>query len=706
MQIKYNLIGLLNSFQTGILGKMLELGFTRSFLCLLFFLAHIECKIPFFLRINYCSTPQCKQIGRSITRYLNQSIDPCENFYRFSCDGWASNTKKPDSEPVWSHWQILSSKINDRVERILNSEAKNGNIGLMKAAKFYNACLDINSREDKYLHDLRLLVKDLRGWPIAHDEVNLKDYNWFRDILKITRLLGAHPIFKVSVNIDYKNTSLYTLYIEPGNLIYPTYILKEPKKHPTEMKAYKFWILQTIRYLYGNITNRNVKLDVSRIIYFETKLAELLERSKNERITFDSLNQKFPFNWQSALKLWVLDKGMKFEKNDTLVIKNYSYFVNVFNFLQRIDPILIANYLMWYTVKDLSRDTGSKMRELNFLVDRSVLGVTSDIEPKNECLNGVIKYFQNALLPTYLEKHSTEKMFQRVQTMVDNIKSEYIKLIKKSHWLNEQTRYLAIEKIKYMKEYIGYPNWAKNSTKINEFYEKVNVTTNHFRNVVNMKNFLEEKILLKYKTNLTEPIWPSGSFEINAFYSILQNAIFIPIGILQPPFFNPNVPEALNYGALGSLIGHEISHALDISGRQANKHGIIGKWWIEDDIQRYEKQVECYENLYDSLNVNGRSTIGENIADNIGIEISFLAFKKLKNQKVITLIPHLETFSKEQLFYLAYSQMWCETQEKNEMFLTDEHAPAESRVLGTLNNENFNKHFHCDTVNKTYCKLW
>ncbi|XP_044759680.1 neprilysin-1-like isoform X1 [Coccinella septempunctata] len=706
MQIKYYLMGLLNSFQTGIPRKMLVRSFARTFLCLVFLLVSCECRIPFFFRINYCSTKQCEIVGSSINRHLNQSVDPCVNFYRFSCDGWISNTKKPDSEPVWSNWQILSHKINDRVENILNTEIKTHNLGLKKAAKFYNACLDIPSKEKQYLDNLRLLVKDIRGWPIAQDKPDLKDYNWFRDILKITRLLGAHPVFKVSVNIDYKNTSLYTLYIEPGDLIYPLYILKEPKKYPIEMKSYKFWILQSIKYLYGNNLGRNIKLDVSKIIYFEEKLAELMERSKNERFTLYSLNQKFPFKWKEAFKILTLDEGMEFGENDTFIIKNLSYFANVFNFLQRIDPTLIANYLMWYTVRDLSRETGPQMRSLNFMVDKIVLGVKSDIEPRTECLNSVVRYFQNALVPVYLEKYSNEKILQRVQKMVANIKTEFIKLIKRSYWLNEKTKDLAIEKIKYLKENVGYPDWTGNLTKINEFYGKVNLTNNHIHNVVNMKNFLEENVLGKYKSHVGEPLWPGGPFEINAYYSILQNAIFIPLGLLEPPFFNPNVPEALNYGALGSLIGHEISHALDMSGRQANKYGIIGKWWIDHDIGRYEKQAECYENFYDSLKVDGHLTIGENIADNVGIDISFSAFKRLRNHKTITIIPQLETFSKEQLFYLAYSQMWCEIGENNSFLQTDEHAPAESRVLGTLNNENFNKHFHCDTETKAYCKLW
>lgn len=148
-----------------------------------------------------------------MNNHLNQSVDPCQNFYRFSCDGWTSNTKKPSSEPVWGKWQILSSTINDRIEDIINSDMKDMNVGLMKAAKFYQACLDINSKEKEYLDNLKLLLKSIRGWPIIQEKVNLKNFNWFRDILKITRLLGAHPIFKVSVNIDYKNTSVYTLYV-------------------------------------------------------------------------------------------------------------------------------------------------------------------------------------------------------------------------------------------------------------------------------------------------------------------------------------------------------------------------------------------------------------------------------------------------------------------------------------------------------------
>ncbi|KAL3272861.1 hypothetical protein HHI36_014322 [Cryptolaemus montrouzieri] len=514
--------------------------------------------------------------------------------------------EKPDSEAVWSNWQILESRMNERIESILNFGSKDNNIGLIKAAKFYNACLDDSLMENKYLSDLRMLVKDLRGWPLVQDEVNLENYNWFKDILKITRLLGVHPIFKVNVNIDYRNTSSYALYIEPGDLIYPSYILKEPKKYPVEMKSYKFWILQTIKHLYKDKLRRNVKADVTKIPQFE----------------------------------------------------------NVFSLLQRIDPKIIANYLMWYVVKDLSRETGNHLRLLNFMVDKSVMRIKSDITRKTECLNEVKRYFQNALVPQYTQQHLIPKTLETVKEMVYNIKNEFIKVIKRSYWLNDHTKNLAVEKIKYLKEYIGFPAWANNISQLNEFYNAVNITHSHLHNVIHLKNFLMEQNLKKYKQNVDEANWPSGSLDVNAYYSILQNAVFIPLGILEPPFFDPNIPEALNYGALGSLIGHEISHALDMTGRQANKFGNIGIWWIEEDILKYEKQTECYENFYNSLDVNGQLTIGENVADNVGIQISFSAFRKLKNSKVFTMIPNLETFSNEQLFFLAYSQMWCEITEK------------------------------------------
>ncbi|KAK9885460.1 hypothetical protein WA026_010955 [Henosepilachna vigintioctopunctata] len=672
---------------------MIDQSYSVTLLCIVSFFVHLsDCKIPFFFKIEYCNTPRCVTIGRHISRYLNETIDPCENFYKYSCDGWTSKTKKPTSEPIWSNWQIIASKINDRIEDIINFKGENENIGLSKAAKFYYACLDNGAKEYNYVNNLRSLVKNIRGWPMVQEKITWKGYNWFRDILKLTRLLGVHPIFKV--------------HIEPGDLIYPSYILKEPIKYPIEIKSYKFWIYQTIKYLYKNKNLRNIKLDVAKIIQFETKLAHMKERSASKRFTLSELEIKFPFNWMRAFQILNLNEDMKFSHNDTVIIKNLSYFENIFNFLQKLDPAIVANYLMWYAVKDLSRETGPQMQMLSFMVDKSVLGIRADISRRTECLNEVNKYFHNALVPLYVDSYLIPNTLPVIREIITNIKNEYIKMLKRSLWLNEQTKNLAIEKIKHLKQYIGYPIWTKNLTKINYHYEKVNISSNHFYNVVNLKNFLAETNFELYKKSVQEVVWPSGPLEVNAYYSILQNAIFIPLGILEPPFFDLNVPDSLNYGALGSLIGHEISHALDMAGRQANKYGNIGKWWIDDDIIKYEKRAECYEKLYNSMEVNGHLTLGENIADNVGIDISFAAFKKLKSSKVFTMIPHLETYSNEQLFFLAYSQMWCEISEKKDILFNDEHSPVQDRVRGTLNNENFHKYFHCDVLNKKYCKMW
>ncbi|XP_060523313.1 neprilysin-1-like [Cylas formicarius] len=626
-----------------------------------------------------------------------ESEGPCDNFYRHTCSAWLSQTRRPEFESVWNHFIEGSYKINRNVRKIL--ENASDDVTLKKAKTFYEACVNFGSHEDRYVINLKLLIDYFSGWPLAEDKWSGVNYNWLESVAQINKVLDVHPIFKFHVGIDYKDTRKYSIYIEPGTLIFPQNALLKPLNYSRELRAYSQWIIKSALHLYPKkYVTKRLKLQAKNIVEFEARLAKfMVPKSNIEKTNVKMLSVRTSINFLDVLRHLFAGPTFKVEQTDSVVVRHLEYFVNVMEFLKDVDSESIANYLIWCVIKALSRDTSRYLHELNFLMDKAVLGITADISRRTECVSKVIDHFSFAILAKYLDFYFDESSIENVDNIVTNARMEFEKLLDQNDWISEGTRSLAIEKVKKMQHFVGFPNWARNGSVVNMFYENLSISNNHLLNVINVKNFKSENNLRLLNSNADSILWPSNIFEVNSYYSVLQNSVFIPLGILQPPFYKQNRPSIHNYGALGALIGHELSHSLDTIGRQANVQGTISQWWPLQDIFNYQTRTRCFEDLYNSKHI---PTVGENIADNVGLEISLQAYKNLDLEGIL-----LTDMGMDGLFFSSYAFMWCEKSEAMELF-NDEHTAVESRVnRAMLNNKSFRKLFNCSSV-PNYCELW
>lgn len=294
----------------------------------------------------------------------------CENFYELTCSKWLTSSIKPKYEPIWNKHIQLNYKNYERLIHILENE--NDEV-LEKPQKFYKACINVEENDTKYWKNLKLLIELLKGWPITKTVwVHQNNYDWLEELVQIHRLLQVQPILKFSVNVDYKNTSIFTLYIEPGNLIFPHHILNNSNLYQSELKVYEEWILNTLHHLYGKNDGYVIE-KVRKIVNFEQKLANIQRNSNLYRTTINKLHKQFPANWLLIFnKLFV--NITEIQPNQTIIIRNIFYFRQLYKLLQQTDKRVIANYFMWNVLKELSRDTTNYMRNLSFLVDKALLG--------------------------------------------------------------------------------------------------------------------------------------------------------------------------------------------------------------------------------------------------------------------------------------------------------------------------------------------
>ncbi|CAH1375963.1 unnamed protein product [Tenebrio molitor] len=478
------------------------------------------------------------------------------------------------------------------------------------------------------------------------------------------------------------------IYVEPGNLIFPQHVLTS-SGYNTELEAYEQWILGTAKHMYNK---SHVDEDVVKeIVKFEMHLAKLMEnKPKNERTTVLKLSKKFSTDWSRVFDL--IFKGFaKITPNTVITIRNYDYLKNLFLLIDKKGRRVANDYITWAVIKDLSRDTTPHMRNLNFLIDQAVLGVQDDLSREHECLNKIIEYFSPSLVPQYLNSYVNPKVFPKVTAMVASIKTAFIETLLRSDWLSKGAKLLSVEKVKNVQLYLGYSKWHLTGAPL-RLYHKLEMTDDHFMNVIKLRYFKTTQELFRLaekqpRTSCSKVMirfrWPSTPFEVNAFYSILQNSIFIPLGLLEPPFFHLFGDDTLNYGALGSLIGHELSHSLDPAGILADPTGKITKWWPDRDLDLYKNRIRCF---------TGANTLAEMISDSNGLRISVTAVKKVAPRE------------KLRRFFMSFAQMWCETSGNTDIFNGEEHPPVWDRVQSLSNNQDFRRAYNCGSAQS--CKLW
>jgi len=324
----------------------------------------------------------------------------------------------------------------------------------------------------------------------------------------------------------------------------------------------------------------------------------------------------------------------------------------------------------------------------------------------------------------YVKRFFDQFAIEKTETMIDEIKKTFKKRVKEHEWIDEKTTKYVFEKADALKSKIGYAKYVVRPKDLSSRFRRLNITSKtFFQNNVEVDKWVRHRLFAKLRKLVDKEKWPMFPQTINAMYQFYENEIVIPAGILQAPFFySAEIPRSLSYGALGSIIGHEMTHGFDNTGRKFDKNGdIVKEWWSKSSLAEFNKRSECIEEQYSKYKVqgkypiSGKVTLGENIADNGGTKLSYYAYHDWlqKNGTREFLLPGLE-YSNEQLFFIGYAQEYCShARPKTEYIatLSEIHAPPKFRVIGTLSNfKEFSAAFNCP-VNSTMnpenkCEVW
>jgi len=341
---------------------------------------------------------------------------------------------------------------------------------------------------------------------------------------------------------------------------------------------------------------------------------------------------------------------------------------------------------------------------------------TEEIQERYKtCIDHTNKMMGNALGKYFVEKTFTGNSMEEVKEMISNIKQAMLNRILETSWLDQTTFDEAINKVnKITFDNIGYPVYILKPKELIKDYEGFEVDSEVlFNTIINYGKFIVRKKIKSIDEPVKSDEWIMNPQTVNANYYPIDNTMFFTAGVLQQPFYNVHQPDYINYGFIGSIIGHELTHAFDNSGRLFDANGVYRNWWTNSTTNQFENLSTCFIEQYDQykmvvndeeINIDGKQTLGENLADNGGINRSLEAWKlsrkdKKKFNERNKALPGLSDFTAEQLFYVSFGQIYCEKRTPESLkhqILTNEHSPGKYRIIGTLsNNENFAKVFNC-----------
>ncbi|KAI8875509.1 zincin, partial [Backusella circina FSU 941] len=691
---------------------------------------------------------------------VDLSIDPCDNFYEYTCSNWEKAHDIPDGKSSINSFVILQQENKEVLRNIFSHDfddfyqrthSSSGHLpdpekllekqNFEKVKDMYDACMDENSIDNLGPEPI---------FPLLHEIQSLYPASGADDTRKVTQTLtylAKHAIgvlFDIYIDADQKDPNQNVLQLYQSGLTLPSkvYYTKDDT-----IEVFLDGVKETFDAVFNHPNSPDKGWDKYRIdqmarmvINFEKKLAELSqlpEELQDPEATYNLMSLKeITAIAPSVLWEYYIDQLLPRDapRPEKIVISSPTYIGNVSKtLLEKVNVRDLQAYFIWraiYTYADaLGEDVRKPLRKLN---SKLVGTDPKAIKPRWDTCLDEINSIAGFLSGRYfvLEKFGGDAK-SRADEFVNSIKQAFLERLPKLSWLDDETRTRAVEKVNKLIRKVGYPDKTPDvmsPVSLSEYYSDLKTKRGDY-----FSNYLESRLwAVRDQWREIDKIpdrrkWFMNPQEVNAYYNPSFNEIVFPAGILQSPFFGNNAPDYLNYGGIGAVVGHELTHGFDNMGKHFDGEGRLIQWWTEETSKAFDAKAKCFIEQYsnftvedefgEEIHVNGRLTLGENLADNGGLGESYVAWKKKydsnKENKDVRL-PGLDNLSPEQLFFVNFGRIWCNKATKAQAkkgVLTDEHSPAKWRVNGAIQNSKyFAEVFNCplgSLMNPVHkCELW
>ena len=638
---------------------------------------------------------------------MDRSIDPCVDFFAYSCGGWIKNNPIPPDQSSWDLYSKMEDENKEKLRGILEaaSAPEAGRTAVnQKIGDYYAACMDEKAIEEKGIEPLK---EELDRIAKIGSKAELADV--------ASAMATDNVLFRFESIQDFRDANQVVANADQGGLGLPDrdYYLKTDNKSEELRKAYVAHV-QKMFELLGDASG-TAAVEAQAVMRIETNLAKgsltRVERrdpkNLDHKLSSGELQKLSPeFQWQ----VYFTKVGLPSISSLNVAVPNFFKTLNEEIGKESLDEW--KTYLRWHLVHANARQLSSAIFNENFAFYGKTLQGNEQPKPRwKRCTEDIDDFLGEALGQAYVEKYFSPKAKQEALTIVNEIRAAMEQDINSLGWMSPTTKQQALAKLHGMANKIGYPNKWRDYSKLEI------VRGHHLGNVERSRQFEFNRQLGKIGKPVDRGEWQMTPPTVNAYYDPQMNDINFPAGVLQPPAFDPDSDAAPNYGDTGGTVGHELTHGFDDEGRQFDAQGNLRDWWTPEDAMQFEKRASCISDQYskyviiDDIKINGKLTLGEDVADLGGLLLAYMAWKEdTKNQK----LEPIDGLTPEQRFFVGYGQSWCghvRDESKRLRATIDPHSPMKYRTNGVVSNmPQFEEAFHCKAgqpmVNANSCRVW
>jgi len=695
-----------------------------------------------------CLSAGCVKAAAALLENIDPSQDPCQDFYQFACGTYLKETVIPSHMKKKGRFNTLGTKLKERLKTLFEADPEEDEPAVFASArKLYSSCMDQDRIEKSGRALILKRVEELGGWPVLEgQEWNMDAFTW-QKLVETAQRMGLHAevLLHTKISVSSKDSTKYMLKVDqPKPGLARKYLINGFED--ADVQAYFRYMIGTAVYLGAD--EELARNELKEALKFELKLSEISlskEARRNETLitnhmSIDNASKLYPdYDWLDHLNNILDSKDISLNKEEIINLAVPEYFKALGSLLPNTEKRSVANYMVWRYVKYMMTFTDKEGLDIKLAYDSILSGKQSKSPRWETCVKSTA---QTEFKPTtlYHEQGSLTNavgsMFARqyfpienkavADEMVTTVREEFKLMLNELDWMDEKTRNKAHEKIDLMKSFIAYENEILNNTILDSYYAGLSLdSTNYLENMLSVKRFINKH----YTDNFRAPVDPyswnrhSGAAIVNAFYEPSENSMNFPAGFIDGVFFQADRPAYMNYGALGVVIGHEITHGFDDQGRLFDAFGNLVNWWEKETKEKYLEKAQCIIDQYgnytvdvkgETINLNGVTTQGENIADHGGVKESIRAYDRLIARTGLEpRLPGLP-YSQNQLFWLSGGAMWCQVSRPEalkEYILTDPHSPARFRINGPFSNMvEFARDWNCPTGSpmnpEKKCRVW
>jgi putative endopeptidase len=653
---------------------------------------------------------------------IDKTVDPCVDFYEYSCGNWRKNNPIPSDQVRWGRFNELADYNNYSLYSELKAAADAPKSPLQKQyGDFFAACMNTDKIDELGIKPLKAQLDAIAALKNVHE---LAAFNAKQE------RRGGGAFFGIGITQDQKDSTQQIAATGQGGISLPDrdYYLNTTPRYQ-KIRAQYLEHMKKMFVLLGD-TPEEAAIESANTIWIETELAagsmdrvELRDPSKRYHVMTIAEVQKLSpdFDWQTYLD------GIKVPAK-TINVSSPIYVKTVEYELSHGRLFAIKSYLRWHVIHGAANLLAKPIADENFAFFNATLNGQKEEQPRwKRCTRMTDGALGEAVGQDWVRENFPGTSKANMKKLIAALENAMAVDLKTLPWMSEETRIEARKKLDAITDKIGYPDKWKD-------YSSIEVNRDDLLgNVTRAGSYERKRNLAKFGQPVDPTEWGMTPPTVNAYYNPAQNNINFPAGILQPPFYDNNFDAAVNYGGIGVVIGHEMTHGFDDQGSQYgptgnvkyNADGSIGSWFTPEDKKKFQVRSECTAKEYDGFevapgqNLNGHLTLGENSADNAGIRIAFQALqatlaKPGEASEPLYMDGKRDGYTPEQRFFIAFGQIWCQNQTEQSarvLAKTDPHSTGEWRVKGTVQNfEEFGKAFGCKVgspmVSSNACRTW